>query len=77
MTMNRWKTVVSTPTINLLSAQTPSQQSSGLSRQLSSGKGGRNQGGNKSGGRRWRSAGAATAASAAVLAFKLSQEKDR
>jgi len=73
MTMNRLKNVVTSQTVNIISSS--SCQSQQAQRQLSSnfqGKG-QNNGGNS---KWWLSAASATAATAAVLAYKLSQERE-
>lgn len=75
MTMNRWKSVVSTQTVNLLSGQSCQPQQT-VTRNLSQARG-KNQGGGKNGDKWWRTAGAVTAASSAVLAYKINQERDR
>ena len=77
MTMNRWKAIVSTQTVNLLSSPTSGQlQSSSIlikrGHSQGGGHGGRH---NDKKSNLWLSLGAATAATA--LAFKLLQEKDR
>ena len=74
MTMNRLKKVVTSQTVNIISSS--SCQSQQAQRQLSSnfqGKG-QNNGGNS---KWWLSAASATAATAAVLAYKLSQEREK
>ena len=74
--MNRIKKVVgaSSQSVNILSSTT------GQSQQATRGfnnfhQGGKNQGGSE--GKWWRTAGTVTAASAALLAYKVSQERER
>jgi len=47
-----------------------------MTRNLSHARGGKNQGGGKNGSKWWRTAGTVTAASAAVLAYKINQERE-
>ena len=75
--MNRWKSVVSTQTVNLLSGQGSQPQQKCMTRNLSHTRGGKNQGGGKNGSKWWRTAGTVTAASAAVMAYKINQERER
>ena len=77
--MNRWKVIVSSQSASLLSpvtqTQATQQQASSFSRKVSTGP---NQGGKGDGGKNsCGAAGAVVAASAAALAFKLYQEKDK
>ena len=74
--MNRWKAIVSTQTVNLLSSSTSGQlqSSSSLIKRGQSQGGGQKEDNDKKA-NLWLSLGTATAASA--LAFKLFQEKDR
>ena len=75
MTMNRLKNVVSCQTVNLLTSQSCQSKPA---RSFNKHGGGRshddkNEGNNKW----WKTAGTVTAASAAVIAYKVSQERDR
>ena len=74
MTMNRLKNVVSCQTVNLLTTQS-SQSTPARSFNSQGGRshGGKNEGNNKW----WKTAGTVTAASAAVVAYKGLQERDR
>merc|ERR1719308_339922 len=74
MTMNRLKKVVTSQTVNIISSS--SNQSQQVQRQLSTKFQGKGQNNNGGSGKWWLNAASATAATAAVLAYKLSQENE-